>query len=124
MPSCRIHAEDQYQQRGHQQREYAKTVASEIAEFFAHDRRTWGESKPQAIGAIVYRRDRADSSTGGAAVFTSSCTTIYCPPYRGDTRWPRSLEFAFAPGGAIVRKEFRYLTRNGFAYLTLLMPRC
>jgi hypothetical protein len=26
------------------------------------------------------------------------------------------------PVAAVVRKEFRYLTRNGFAYLTLLMP--
>jgi len=44
--------------------------------------------------------------------------------YRGPSRLPERhgpdrLEFAFAPVAASFRKEFRYLTRNGFAYLTL-----
>jgi len=35
---------------------------------------------------------------------------------------PDRLSLLSPQVAAIVRKEFRYLTRNGFAYLTLLMP--
>jgi ABC-2 type transport system permease protein len=35
---------------------------------------------------------------------------------------PDRLSLLSPPVAAIVRKEFRYLTRNGFAYLTLLLP--
>src|SRR6266851_3455856 len=35
---------------------------------------------------------------------------------------PDRLSLLSPPVAAIVRKEFRYLTRNGFAYISLLMP--
>src|SRR2546421_13107878 len=35
---------------------------------------------------------------------------------------PDRLSLLSPPVAAIVRKEFRYLTRNGFAYISLLIP--
>ena len=40
----------------------------------------------------------------------------------GEGHGPDRLSLLSPPVAAVVRKEFRYLTRNGFAYLTLLMP--
>jgi ABC-2 type transport system permease protein len=40
----------------------------------------------------------------------------------GEDHGPDRLSLLSPPVAAVVRKEFRYLTRNGFAYLTLLMP--
>ena len=54
MLSRKIHAEDQYQQWGYQQREIRKTVASQIAELFANDCRHLGRKQTQAIGTIVF----------------------------------------------------------------------
>jgi ABC-2 type transport system permease protein len=43
-------------------------------------------------------------------------------PIPADDSGPDRLSLLSPQVAAIVRKEFRYLTRNGFAYLTLLMP--
>jgi ABC-2 type transport system permease protein len=43
-------------------------------------------------------------------------------PIAGENHGPDPLSLLSPPVAAVVRKEFRYLTRNGFAYLTLLMP--
>src|SRR5947208_8702810 len=43
-------------------------------------------------------------------------------PIAGKDDGPDRLRLLSPPVAAIVRKEFRYLTRNGFAYLSLLMP--
>ena len=43
-------------------------------------------------------------------------------PIVGEDHGPDRLGLLSPPVAAVVRKEFRYLTRNGFAYLTLLMP--
>jgi hypothetical protein len=43
-------------------------------------------------------------------------------PIPAEDGGPDRLSFLSPQVAAIVRKEFRYLTRNGFAYLSLLMP--
>jgi ABC-2 type transport system permease protein len=43
-------------------------------------------------------------------------------PIAGQDHGPDRLSLLSPTVAAVVRKEFRYLTRNGFAYLTLLMP--
>jgi ABC-2 type transport system permease protein len=43
-------------------------------------------------------------------------------PIPADDSGPDRLSLLSPQVAAIVRKEFRYLTRNGFAYLTLLLP--
>src|SRR6266513_1288640 len=64
VPSGKIHAEDQYQQRGHQQAEIRKTVASEVAKLFANDRSHGGRKQTQAIGTVVFPCDRTAGGAG------------------------------------------------------------
>src|SRR3989454_7946843 len=64
MPSGKIHTKDQYQQRGHQQADIRKTVASEVAELFANDRSHGGRKQTQAIGTVVFPCDRTAGGTG------------------------------------------------------------
>src|SRR5258708_18064577 len=63
MPCAKIHAENQDQHRGQQQREIGKTVASEVAELFAHDRGYLRRKQTQSIGAIVLHLDCTDGGT-------------------------------------------------------------
>src|SRR5947208_3733875 len=76
MPSGKIHAEDQYQQWGHQQAEIRKTVASKIAELFANDRSHGGRKQTQAIGTVVFPRARTDSGTCRRRGFTELFAAI------------------------------------------------
>jgi len=53
---------------------------------------------------------------------TAAPARIAVRPIAGKDHGPDRLSLLSPPVAAVVRKEFRYLTRNGFAYLTLLMP--
>ncbi len=76
MPSGKIHTKNQYQQRGHQQREIRKTVAGEIAELFANDRGHLGRKQTQAIGTIIFHRDWTDGGARRRRGFTELFTAI------------------------------------------------
>ncbi len=64
--------------------------------------------------AAQYRGEELSETAAPARV-----TTRPIPASKGG---PDRLSLLAPQVAAIVRKEFRYLTRNGFAYLTLLLP--
>ena len=73
------------------------------------------------FSAFLWRRFaaqyRGEELSESAAPVQAMVRTIGKTQQGGD-----ALSLLSPPVAAVVRKEFRYLTRNGFAFLTLLMP--
>src|SRR5258708_14902014 len=73
------------------------------------------------FSALLWRRFAAQYR-GEELTETAAPARAASRPIAGKDDSPDRLSLLSPPVAAIVRKEFRYLTRNGFAYLTLLMP--
>jgi len=73
------------------------------------------------FSALLWRRFAAQYR-GEELSETAAPARAASRPITGKEDSPDRLSLLSPPVAAIVRKEFRYLTRNGFAYLTLLMP--
>jgi ABC-2 type transport system permease protein len=73
------------------------------------------------FSALQWRRFAAQYQ-GEEASETAAPVRVPAHPIAREDHGPDRLSLLSPPVAAVVRKEFRYLTRNGFAYLTLLMP--
>ncbi len=73
------------------------------------------------FSALLWRRFAAQYR-GEEVSETAAPARSAVRPIAGKDHGPDRLGLLSPPVAAVVRKEFRYLTRNGFAYLTLLMP--
>jgi len=73
------------------------------------------------FSALLWRRFAAQYR-GEEVSETAAPARTAVRPIAGKDHGPDRLSLLSPPVAAVVRKEFRYLTRNGFAYLTLLMP--
>ncbi len=73
------------------------------------------------FSALLWRRFAAQYR-GEEVSETAAPARSAVRPIAGKDHGSDRLSLLSPPVAAVVRKEFRYLTRNGFAYLTLLMP--
>jgi ABC-2 type transport system permease protein len=73
------------------------------------------------FSALLWRRFAAQYR-GEEISETAAPARAPARPIAGEDHGSDRLSLLSPPVAAVVRKEFRYLTRNGFAYLTLLMP--
>jgi ABC-2 type transport system permease protein len=73
------------------------------------------------FSALLWRRFAAQYR-GEELSETAAPARAAIRPIRARDDGPDRLSLLSPQMAAIVRKEFRYLTRNGFAYLSLLMP--
>jgi ABC-2 type transport system permease protein len=73
------------------------------------------------FSALLWRRFAAQYQ-GEETSETAAPVRVPAHPIAREDHGPDRLSLLSPPVAAVVRKEFRYLTRNGFAYLTLLMP--
>ena len=73
------------------------------------------------FSALLWRRFAAQYR-GEELSETAAPARAAIRPIPASDDGPDRLSLLSPQVAAIVRKEFRYLTRNGFAYLTLLMP--
>ncbi len=74
------------------------------------------------FSVLLWRRFAAQYRGEELSETAAPARAVVRPTMAATDDGPDRLSLLSPQVAAIVRKEFRYLTRNGFAYLTLLMP--